>query len=319
MPGFLHKLTNLFALWVVLGTAWAFVRPDDYGWWNSALYNPPALGLIMLGMGITLTLGDFKDVLRMPGGIAIGVAGQFLIMPLAGFAIAKVFQLPRELALGLILVSCCPGGTASNVVAFLGRANLALSVLMTMTSTLLAVFLTPSLTWLLAREQVPVDPWDLFVKMVMIVLLPLAAGVLLNQLWPSLTRRLRPVSPLVSVVLIVLIVGAIVAKSRDAILGNTGSVLVAVLLLHLVGFGVGYWFARILGRDRRDCRTVSIEVGMQNSGLGATLARSEQFATYALAPVPSAISAVYHCLIGSFLASLWRCLSEKAGGPGPEK
>lgn len=312
--------TRLFAAWTVLGTLWAWLVPAHFVWVVDGRFQPfgqplvsVLLGVIMLGMGLTLTLDDFRRVLTLPRAVAAGVALQFTVMPLAGIALATGLELETGLAVGLILVSCCPGGTASNVVAYLARANLALSVTMTMASTLIAVAATPMLTGWLAGVFVEIDRWALFRSMVAIVLVPVVAGVLLNTLFPRLTRKVATVSPLLSVVVVVLIVGGIVARSKGLIETHFGVLMLAVLLLHLVGFALGYALSRLVRLAEEDARTISIEVGMQNSGLGSTLAATPSFAAQfasplqaALAPVPSAISAVYHVVIGSLLAAIWR-------------
>lgn len=257
----------------------------------------------MLGMGLTLSFDDFRKVLARPGPVAVGVGAQFLIMPALGFGLARLFRLEPELATGLILVSCCPGGTASNVIAYLARANVALSVLMTMCSTFVAIFATPFLTKLLAGTYMDIDAWGLFKSTLTVVLLPIVAGLLLNRFLPKTVRRLQPVAPLVSVLVIILIVGCIVALSKQQIIENAGTLLAVVGLLHVSAFLLGYLFAKVFRYPEEYCRTVSIEVGMQNSGLGAALAKAH---FGGLTPVPSAISAVYHCLIGSLLAGIWR-------------
>lgn len=315
----IQRATSLFALWTVLGTAWAWFLPGHWLWVGDGSIAPfgqplvsVLLGVVMLGMGLTLSLEDFRRVLAMPRAVAAGVALQFTVMPMSGVAIAALFGLETGLAVGLILVACCPSGTASNVVAYLARANVALSVTMTMASTLVAIVLTPVLTGWLAGYYIEIDRWNLFREMIVIVLLPIVAGVLLNSVFPAATRRVADYSPLVSVVLVVVIVAGIIAKSRGLIEQHAGVLLMAVLLLHLCGFALGYLITRALRAGEAEARTISIEVGMQNSGLGASLASSPSFAGQfanpmhaALAPVPSAISAVCHVLLGSLLASLW--------------
>jgi len=318
----LRFLTNLFALWTILGTAWAWFVPEHFLWVVDGRFQPfgqslvsVMLGLIMLGMGLTLSFDDFRRIAKIPKCVASGVALQFTVMPLAGVSLAMVFGLEAGLAVGLILVSCCPGGTASNVVAYLARANLALSVTMTMASTLIAVIATPILTGWLAGKYVEIDQWNLFINMVSIVLLPVIAGVLLNRYLPRLTSKISIISPLASVIVVVLIVGGIIANSKALIEEHFGVLMLAVLLLHVFGFGLGYLITKALVFGVEERRTISIEVGMQNSGLGSSLASTPTFAAQfanpmqaALAPVPSAISAVYHVVIGSFLAAIWRRL-----------
>ena len=305
----LIQISNAFPLWIVLGCVWAWFQPVAWMWFKP--FIEPGLGVIMLGMGLTLRFADFVAVVKEPRHVALGVLAQFFIMPLAGWSIASLFHLEPGLAIGLVLVACCPGGTASNVICYLARANVPLSVLMTMSSTVVAIFATPWLTRWLAGAWLPVDAWALFRSMIVVVLLPLVCGVMTNTLLEKL-RNPGPVrswidalGPLLSVAVIVLIVSCIVALKKDAIAGAAAELFVSVFLLHLAGFGVGYWFARLAGCREALRRTVSIEVGMQNSGLGAALA-AKHFPHLALAPVPAAISAVYHCLIGSVLAAWWR-------------
>ena len=304
----LTLIANAFPLWIVLGCLWAWLAPTHWVWFKD--YITIGLGIIMLGMGLTLRVSDFLLVLRMPRYITVGVAAQFTIMPMVGWGIATLFDLEAGLAIGLILVACCPGGTASNVICYLARANVPLSVLMTMTSTATAVFATPWLTKWLAGAWMPVNAWALFQSMLMVVLLPLICGVAINTWLGQMKQSHKPrtwinaVGPVMSVVLIVLIVGCIVALSKEAIAAAAVPLFVSVLLLHGFGFGLGYGFAKLMKCPVDMSRTISIEVGMQNSGLGAALAR-EHFVHLALAPVPAAISAVYHCLIGSLLAWWW--------------
>jgi BASS family bile acid:Na+ symporter len=316
----LRAITNNFATLTVLGVALAWFFPAGFTWLTDGsirLAGQPllsvALGTIMLAMGLTLTFDDYRGLAQMPRALLAGVALQFTVMPLAGFAIARVMGLEPGLAVGLILVACCPGGTASNVVAFLARGNVALSVAMTMASTLAAVVLTPLLTGWLAGAYVEIDRWNLLVNMVSIVLVPVVAGTLLNRLFPRAANRVSAVLPLVAIVLVIGIVGGIVGGAKAEIAQHAGTLLLATFLLHACGFALGYGLARLLRLGVVEARTISIEVGMQNSGLGSGLAKTPAFAAQfadltqaALAPVPAAISAVWHVVIGSLLAGWWR-------------
>ncbi len=303
MPSLIDRLVVLFPVWVVIAGGLGLYHPPLFAWFSGSLIVW-GLAIIMLGMGITLTLDDFRAVARMPRAVLAGVVAQFLIMPLLGWSCAHAFGLPPALAVGVILVACCPGGTASNVVCYLARANVALSVLMTMCSTFLAIVLTPLLTKLLAGTLVPVDAWGLLISTIQVVLLPLVIGLSLNHFTPRLVGYVLPVAPLVSVVVIVLICASILAQSGAALLASGPQLLGSVFALHAGGFGLGYLFGRLLGYDRIISRTISVEVGMQNSGLGAVLAKLH-FADPQTA-VPAAISATFHSLIGSLLASWWR-------------
>ncbi len=299
-------LTNAFPLWILICSGLALYYPEAFTWFQGIMI-PIGLGIIMLGMGMTLTFADFKQVLKLPRAAAIGVICQFSIMPMLGWGIAHLLGLDKIdplLAVGLILVSCCPGGTASNVVAFLARANVALSVLMTICSTFAAILLTPYLTKWLAGTLVDVDALGLLISTVQVVLIPVMAGVLLNHFFPKAVKMLRPVSPFISVVAIVLIVASIIGQNRETIFEASWRLLAAPALLHLSAFLLGYTLAKLVKLPEDAARTISIEVGMQNSGLGAHLANKHFPGT--VAPVPCAISAVYHCIIGSLLAGIWR-------------
>jgi len=296
--------TNLFPIWVLLGGALALVHP---GWftWFSGDFITWGLAVIMLGMGITLSVDDFKRVLQMPRAVAIGFAAHYAIMPFLGWSIAHLLRLETPLAVGLILVSCCPCGTASNVVNYIARSNVALSVLMTMCSTLGAIVMTPLLTKWLAGHYVPVPAWGLFLSTLKIVLAPVVIGVLLNRYTPRFVKFVLPVSPLVSVLTITLICASIIGDSADAFKRSGGELILAVFLLHSGGFLLGYFASRLLRCDELTSRTISVEVGMQNSGLGAALAKAH-FAAMPLTALPCAISATFHSVIGSMLAGLWR-------------
>ena len=303
----LNTLTNLFPLWVTVCGVLALFQPTWFTWFKGPLIVW-GLAIIMLGMGITLSLEDFKKVARTPRPIALGVIAQFCIMPFMGWAIAYALNLPPEFAAGLILVSCCPGGTASNVVVYIARANIALSVLMTMCSTFAAIALTPILTQWLAGKYVPVDAWALFRSTVQIVLLPIVIGMLLNRYAQKTVERVKPAAPLVAVIAIVLIVASILGARTEQIRESGGILLLAVTLMHMGAFTLGYGITRAFGFDELIRRTVAIEVGMQNSGLGSALAVRHFTPS---AATPCAVSAIIHCILGSFLAALWRRDAEK--------
>jgi BASS family bile acid:Na+ symporter len=301
---FLIAAANWFPAWVLASALLALWHPPLFTWFDGP-WIVWGLAVVMLGMGLTLSIGDFAAILRMPRAVALGFAAQYSVMPLLGWSVAKLLALPPAFAVGLILVACCPGGTASNVVAYLARANVALSVVMTMCSTLAAVVMTPLLTQWLAGAYVPVDAWGIFLTTAQVVLAPVLLGLLLHHKAPRFSAFVLPAGPLLSVLVISLIVASIIGQSAPAIFAHGPQLLLAVTLLHGGGFAFGYALARVFGYDRMVARTISIEVGMQNSGLGAVLARA-RFAAEPLAAVPSALSSVCHSLVGSLLAGVWR-------------
>lgn len=306
MSQILRWSTNLFPVWVVIAGALALIQPAWFTWFDKPKIIW-GLGVIMLGMGVTLTFDDFRKVVKMPRPIIAGFTAQFLIMPILGWTVAYATNLPREFAVGLILVSCCPGGTASNVVTFLARANLPLSLLMTMVSTFSAILMTPLLTKFYAGAIIEVPAVGLLLTTAKVVLLPLVLGILLHHLFPKMVHAISDVAPLISVITIALICGSIIGSNVGPLKEHGASLVLAVGLLHGLAFLLGYVFAKALGYEELVRRTVAIEVGMQNSGLGTVLAQ-KHFAIngVALAAVPCAISATFHSVIGSVLAAYWR-------------
>jgi bile acid:Na+ symporter, BASS family len=300
----LEWLANAFPVWVAAACGLALVEPGLFTWFDGPLLVG-GLGLIMLGMGMTLTPADFARVASRPAAVGAGFVAQFTIMPIAAWAIARAFALPSPFAVGLILVGCCPGGTASNVVAYIARADVALSVTMTTCSTLAAVAFTPLLTQVLAGELVAVDALGLFLSTLQVVVLPVAGGVLLNRFAPVVVERVLPAAPLASVLVIALVCGSIIGQNAAAVRESGLRLLAAIVLVHATGFAVGYGFARAVRMPVAAARTISIETGMQNSGLGAVLAK-RHFPAEPLTAVPAAISALVHSVLGSLLAAWWR-------------
>ena len=263
------------------------------------------LGVVMFGMGLTLNLQDFKIVFIRPKDVLLGCLAQFTVMPLLAWALARLFQLDEALALGVVLVGCCPGGTASNVITYLAKGDLALSVGMTGVSTLLAPFLTPLLTWALAGKSVNVDVASMFLSILWVVILPVVTGIVVKWLWPRFTEKATDYLPAFSSIAIAFIVAIIIAANADKLLAG-GLVIVLVVMLHNVcGLGLGYMIGRLLGLAEPKKRAISIEVGMQNSGLASSLA-TLHFAAYPLATIPGAIFSVWHNLSGAAVAYLYR-------------
>ncbi|KZE69008.1 sodium transporter [Fictibacillus phosphorivorans] len=301
---FLEKVSkvagNTFAVWVILFAILAFFIPGGFTW--IAPHIPLLLGVIMFGMGLTLSLNDFKAVFQAPKSVLVGVAAQYTIMPLLAFGLATAFQLQPEVAVGVILVGCCPGGTASNVMTYLAKGNTALSVAVTSVATLLAPILTPALTLLFASKWLPVSAGSLLLSIVQIVLVPIVLGLVVKLLFRKQVEKSVAALPLVSVVGIVAVASAVVAANAQQI-AETGLLIFSIVVLHnVLGLLIGFLIAKTVKLDFADQKAISIEVGMQNSGLGAALAIAH-FSP--LSAVPSAIFSVWHNISGPLLATWW--------------
>ena len=308
-PGPLASLANAissyFPLVVVSSALLGVFRPAALTW-VPASWMSPFLGLSMLGMGLTLTFADFQRVLAAPKNILLGVCLQYSVMPSLAFVISRALVLPLDLTIGLCIVGACPGGSASNIVTYLAKADVPLSVAMTTASTLGAVIMTPMLTSLLLGTLVQVDALGLLLSTVQVVLLPVALGTVLNQAFPKTVERLTPLSTLSAVLLIAVICGRVVAENSGFFASlQDPRVLLGVFLLHAGGFALGYALSKLVRMEEKAARTNSIEVGMQNSALGAMLATQHFGAMHPLAAVPCAISAVMHSCMGSLLAAYW--------------
>lgn len=298
-----HFISNTFAIWVVVFAFIAAQFPDVFK--LLVPWIPYLLGLVMLGMGLTLTFRDFAEVTRNPKAVIIGIVAQFLVMPSIAFVLAKGFQLSPELAIGVILVGCCPGGTSSNVMTFLAKGNTALSVACTTISTLLAPILTPAVFYLFASEWLEVNAGAMFISVLKIVLLPIFVGVLIRSVLKQRVDQFSQTMPLLSVIAIVLIVCAVVAVSKERII-ESGLLIFGVVALHNgLGYVIGYGISRLFKLPESDSRAVSIEVGMQNSGLGAALA-AVHFKASPIIAVPSAVFSFWHNISGPILAMLFR-------------
>ena len=264
----------------------------------------PMLGIIMFGMGLTLNPHDFRIVFSRPKDVLVGCLAQFTIMPLLAWILSTLFALDEALALGVILVGCCPGGTASNVITYLAKGDLALSVGMTGVSTLLAPFLTPLLTWALAGKSVDVDVASMFLSILWVVILPIVLGLVVKALWPKFTERATDYLPALSSVTIALIVAIIISANASKLLAGGMIIIIVVMLHNLCGLALGSLIGRLLRLSPAKRRAISIEVGMQNSGLASSLANLH-FAAYPLATIPGAIFSVWHNISGAAVAYLY--------------
>ncbi len=299
------------AVIVLAVSALALFRPQACLWVKTSWVNT-LLMIVMFGMGLTLKPEDFLLVFRRPRDILLGCVAQFTIMPLLAFALGKGFGLEAGLLAGVILVGTCPGGTSSNVITFLSRGDVALSVGMTSVNTLLAPFLTPAITWLLLRTSVEVDILGMFQSILKVVVIPIALGFLINKLWGRSVTKVMDALPLVSVTAITLIVAAVVSHNAERIL-ETGPVVFAVVILHnLLGYGTGFLLGSALRLPLAKRKALSVEIGMQNSGLATSLAGTA-FPDLAMATVPGAIFSVWHNISGAILANVLRNLKEETG------
>ncbi len=297
-----QRFTQLFPLWVAGAAALTFVEPRIFTWFTGP-WITWGLAFIMLGMGITLTVDDFRRVTRIPYQVFLGTFLHFTVMPALGWSAAKLFGLDDPFAVGIILVACCPCGTASNVINYLAKSDVPLAVTITAVSTLAAVIMTPLLTGALAGSRMNVDGAGLLISTGQVILAPVTLGILIKRFAPAAADRILPFSPPAAVVIIVMIVASVLGSNRDAIVAAGLRLLAAVVFLHGGGFLIGYLLARIF-LNKTASRTISVEVGMQNSGLAVVLARAN-FAN-PLVAVPGAISSFVHSAIGSILAAFWR-------------
>lgn len=293
-------LVDNMAIFVVLIGVIGALWPSTLTWVGPHI--PWMLGIVMLGMGMTLSVGDFRDVFRRPQLVLIGVFSQFLIMPVVAWALVHIFALPPEIAIGVILVGTCPGGTASNVISYLARGDVALSVSMSMATTILAPIVTPALTWLLAGAWIEVSFTSMMVSIAEMVLIPLLVGLGLNHFFGRTVSQVLPFMPLLSVTAIVLLVGGVVALSASKLM-DVGLLLFVIVVLHN-GFGLflGYVMGHLFHLDSQKSRTIAIEVGMQNSGMAASLA---VLYFNPVAAIPGAIFSVWHNVSGSILANFF--------------
>ena len=262
------------------------------------------LGVVMFGMGLALNLHDFQVVFSRPKDIIIGCLAQYTVMPFLAWWLAKVFQLDEALALGVVLVGCCPGGTASNVITYLAKGDLALSVGMTGVSTVLAPLLTPLLTWALAGKSIQVDVTGMLLSILWVVILPIVLGLIIKSLWPKFTEKAMDYLPAFSSVAIAFTVSIVISANASKLLASGFLIILVVMCHNLFGLGLGYLIGRLLGMSEPKKRAVSIEVGMQNSGLASSLA-TLHFAAYPMATIPGAIFSVWHNISGAIVAWLY--------------
>ena len=296
-------ITQYMGLLILLSAVLALLFPSLLGHVRPTLINP-LLGVVMFGMGLTLRFHDFRVVFSRPRDVAVGFFAQFTVMPLIAWALTRVFALDEALAVGVVLVGCCPGGTASNVVTYLAKGDLALSVGLTSLSTLFAPLLTPLLVWLLAGKAVDVDVAGMLLSILWVVIAPIVAGLTVQHFWPRQTQKASSYLPAFSTLAICFIIMIVISANASKLLSG-GHVVIAVVVLHnLCGLALGYSVSRLAGMSSAKRRAIAIEVGMQNSGLASSLA-SLHFAAYPMATIPGAVFSVWHNLSGVVVARLF--------------
>ena len=296
-------LTKYIGVIIIFFSVFAFFWQDGFAW--TTRYTSVFLGVAMFGMGLTIHMGDFQVVFSRPKEVIIGCVAQYTVMPLVAWILAVVFHLPQDLAIGVILVGCCPGGTASNVITYIAGGDVALSVGMTIISTLAAPLMTPLLVYGLAGAWVEVSFWAMVLSVVKVILIPVLLGILLRSLFGKQIQKISDILPLISVVSIVMIISGIVANNAEKIVSCGVLVLGVVMLHNLFGMGIGLLAAKLLKVEYSRTTAIAIEVGMQNSGLAVSLATAN-FAANPLATLPGAIFSVWHNISGSIFAGIRR-------------
>ncbi|MBD3612537.1 MAG: bile acid:sodium symporter family protein [Hydrogenovibrio crunogenus] len=291
----------LFPVWVLIFSAYALIFPAPLVEMKSSIV--PLLMAVMLGMGMTLRWQDFAEVLQRKSAVLLGVGIQFVVMPLAALGLSNVLNLSQELTIGLMLVGATAGGTASNVMTYLVKGNVALSVSMTLVSTLFAIVLLPFLTWFYLDETVAVPAWEMVLSLIQLILIPISVGVLLNHFFAKPLQLIQPVLPVFSMFAIIFIIAIVVALNHLQLQSIVWVLALAVVVHNAIGLISGYGISKLVGFDERTARTVAIEVGMQNSGLSVALALKYFTAMSAL---PGAMFSVWHNVSGSVLAAYWQ-------------
>lgn len=307
----LKKFTSLFPLWAVLLSAVAYLFPQYFAPHQGLIV--PFLSLIMLGMGVTLSVNSFLAVFKRPGVVFLGTLMQYTIMPLAAWIVCLILKLPADLAAGVILLGCCPGGTASNVITYLAKGDVALSIVLTSVSTLLAFLATPFLTWLFIGQTVEVDVVGMLTSVVNIVVIPVVLGLLISYFFEKQIKSVKEIFPAISAAAIVIIIAIIIGTNSENLAHSGPLVLLAVILHNGFGLAGGYWVSKALKLSEIEARTIAIEVGMQNSGLSVALA-IKHFTP--IAALPGAIFSIWHNLSGAFLAGYWSKKSQKGSELG---
>ena len=307
------KISEFFgkymALIVLAVAALALFVPQSSLWIDTSWVNY-LLMVVMFGMGLTMKPKDFALIIKRPKDILIGCAAQFIIMPALAFGLSKLFQLDPALTAGVVLVGTCPGGTSSNVMTYLSKGDVALSVGMTSVNTLLAPLLTPAITWLLLQTTVKVDVWSMFWSIIQVIIIPIALGFVINRFFGKITQKAVAVLPMISTIAICLIIATVVSHNAGKIYTSGVLVMVVVVLHNLLGYACGFGLGKLLRLTPEKVKALSIEIGMQNSGLATSLAGTA-FSDLAMATVPGALFSVWHNISGAVLAAFYRKWNSK--------
>ncbi|MBQ6512533.1 bile acid:sodium symporter family protein [Methanobrevibacter sp.] len=309
MKGIFEFIEKYFFIVILLAVAISLVYPNSFKWvlseYNGINIINLLLSIVLFTMGTTLKVDDFINVFRNPKEIAAGISAQYIIMPLLAFILASVFSLDTALTVGLILVGTVPGGTASDVITFLAKGDVALSVSLTAVSTVISPILTPVITLLLIGNQIHFNPVDLFISIVQIVIVPLILGLILNYKFPNFCEKLKDYLPTVSSIVICLIVAGVIGANKQAILTSSYIILIVIVLQYILAMLIGFGIGRLVGMGRKQIITIAIELAFQNSGLSTSLAKTH-FPNLSQATVPGALYSVLQNFAGSILAYAFR-------------
>ena len=301
MNKFINLATNLFPLWVIVFSIWAYF--DSQTWTALQTFVIPLLSIVMFSMGLTLKTKDFYRIFRNFKIILLGIFLQFLLMPGVGYFLISIFDLETIIAIGILLVGTAPGGTASNVICYLAKGDIALSISLTTCSTFLAVFFMPTLFWLYTGTDIDVPILQMMLSIFKIIILPVTLGIILNSLSLKFLNKIKSTLPLIAMTAIIIIIATIIGSSSDQILIYGWLILLIVIFHNLLGFIFGYYSCYLLNLDKKTSRTIAIEVAMQNSGLATALA-IKYFG--AISAIPAAFYSVWHNISGSLIASFWK-------------
>lgn len=302
-------IEKYFTVIILLFVVVTLIYPNTFSWVMGTFYDMNVinilLSIILFGMGTTLTIDNFIEVFRKPKEIVLGISTQYIVMPLLALSLARIFSLDPALTIGLILVGTVPGGTASDVITFLAKGDLALSVSLTAVSTVISPIITPLITLLLISNRISFNPFEMLLSIVQIVIIPISLGLIVNHVFPRFSKKLKEVLPSISSIAICLIIGGVLGANKTAILTSSWIIILVIILQYCLGILLGFLVGYLSGMKRKQMITIAIELAFQNSGLSTSLAKTH-FPTYATATVPGALYSVWQNFAGSILAHIFR-------------